>query len=403
MAEEDEDVNAHLACKLLATAQAATARRQDPLVNNYFKSAKWSPDGTCVITNSCDNHIRTFIIPPTLLDDRDDALLLNTYSCITSFEPVNAFVCYPNYDLQDPATALVLSTASEHPIRLNSTLDARLVASYPLISSTTEAYIKPQSLLFVPGGGRFIAGANSMISTFDVSRTGQRPLTSKKMGPNKARSAWSNPATSLRGLISALDIDPQYNVLAAGSLNRQVGLYDSAGEGDCIGVFSLAGNEADDMISGSGITQVRWSRCGRYLYVTERRSDGAMVYDIRKTGQLLSWITGRNARTNQRMDVELAADHSQSVLAGGTDGTMRCWRAPYLQQGAVEPCWQSPLHSDAHLSSTSLHPYVSVLVTAAGHRGYGVQDLGLDLGADRTVKDSNMLMLWNLDGFGDRK
>ena len=30
--------------------------------NQYFKSAEWSPDGTCVITNSADNHIRTFVM-----------------------------------------------------------------------------------------------------------------------------------------------------------------------------------------------------------------------------------------------------------------------------------------------------------------------------------------------------
>jgi len=30
--------------------------------NQYFKSAGWSPDGTCVITNSADNHIRTFVM-----------------------------------------------------------------------------------------------------------------------------------------------------------------------------------------------------------------------------------------------------------------------------------------------------------------------------------------------------
>lgn len=260
---------------------------------------------------------------------------------------MNALACYPNFDLQDHSTALILSTASEHPIRLSSALTAQLVGSYPLISPTTEAYIKPQALLFTPGGNQFIAGSEALLSTFDISRPGDQPVSSLKTGPKSGRASWSNPATSLRGLISALAIDPQYNVLSAGTLSRQVGLYDAAGQGECVGVFSLQGTEADFMISGSGVTQICWSRCGRYLYISERKSNGSMIYDIRKTGQLLSWTTDRQAVTNQRMKVELAMNTEtgyEDIWAGGTDGIMRLWQAPHLSEGPVSPASQTRIH-----------------------------------------------------------
>jgi len=271
---------------------------------------------------------------------------------------VNTLTCYPNFDLQDPPTALILSTASEHPIRLNSALTSQLVASYPLVSPTTEAYIKPQSLLFNPDGTRFIAGSENLLSIFDISRPGDQAVLSLKTGPKSSRASWSNPGKSLRGLVSALDVDRQYNVLAAGTLSRHVGLYDAAGQGECVGVFCVKDTEADLDIAGCGITQVRWSKCGRYLYVVERKSNGVMIYDIRKTGQLLSWITDRRAVTNQRMKVELSVNPEtcdEDVWAGGTDGVMRRWQAPHLSEGPVKPISQLKVHEGMlYLRSSSL-------------------------------------------------
>ncbi|KAI9846751.1 MAG: hypothetical protein M1830_007431, partial [Pleopsidium flavum] len=30
--------------------------------SNFFKSAQWTADGTCILTNSEDNHLRTFVL-----------------------------------------------------------------------------------------------------------------------------------------------------------------------------------------------------------------------------------------------------------------------------------------------------------------------------------------------------
>ncbi|KAK6375358.1 hypothetical protein LTR64_003481 [Lithohypha guttulata] len=386
--------------ELLAYAQVPfegtrNGRTQDP--NNYFKAAEWSPDGTCIIANCADNHIRNFVVPPDLLEQRDETLKLEVYCSIPSFESVNTFACYPGFNLQDPSTTLVLSAASEHPLRLNSMMTGQLVASYPLVSATTEAYLKPHSLLFTADGNQLIAGSENLISRFDISRPGEGPISSMKTGPKNARSSWSNPGTSLRGFVSALHIDPQYNVLAAGTLTRQVGLYDAAGEGECVGVFGLSGTEANDLVSGNGVTQVRWSRCGRYLYVAERHSDGALVYDIRKTGQLLSWLIQRKARTNQRMHIELSCrnEDNESVWAGGTDGKMRCWAAPHLREGEVAPDQEMQVHEDS-ANSTSMHRSAYVLATAAGERDF--DDLGnaVHTPNKKLSVQRNLLKLWQL-------
>lgn len=265
---------------------------------------------------------------------------------------------------------MILSTASEHPIRLNSALTGQLVGAYPLVSPTTEAHIKPHSLLFSSDGATFLAGSENAITIFDVSRPGSEPLVSLRTGPKRNKNAWTNPVTALKGFVSAMDVDQQYNVLAAGTLSRQVGLYDHGGHGECIGVFSVGGTEADSVVSGSGITQAIWSRCGRYLHLAERKSNGTMVYDIRKTGQLLSWTVGRNAMTNQRMKVELAmgqGTREEDIVAGGTDGYVRRWKAPHLRGGAIN-CDSAMELCPNPVNSIGVHQLGNVLLTANGSR-----------------------------------
>ncbi|RMZ80326.1 hypothetical protein DV738_g2760, partial [Chaetothyriales sp. CBS 135597] len=238
---------------------------QEALPASPFKQAQWTADGTCLIATSITSQIKTFVAPADLLDeDREgQPLCLTSYSTIPSPEPVKAVVGFPTFNLQDHASAF------------------------------------------------FIAGADSAIAVFDTSRPGQQPLAFFKTGPKSNRDDRWNPTTRMKGLVSALALETSSSILAAGTFTRSVALYSAAGQGgDCIGAFSVQGNQADSAIHGAGITQLHWSPCGRYLFITERKSDGVMVYDIRKTGQLLSWAEGRGARSNQRLGVDISSSSS---------------------------------------------------------------------------------------------
>jgi hypothetical protein len=61
------------------------------------------------------------------------------------------------------------------------------------------------------------------------------------------------------------------------------------------------------------------------MYIVERRSEDAMIYDICKTGQLLSWLEGRKGVTSQRLGVVAAGtgEENENVWASGTDGGIR--------------------------------------------------------------------------------
>ena len=285
--------------------------------------------------------------PPDLLEEGRGPHELAAYSTIPAAESVNTVTAYPMFDLQNPSTTLLLSSQRDHPIRLNSALTPQLVTSYPLVNPTTEAFISPHSLLFTTNGQRFLAGSESLLSIFDLSRPGEGPVGSYRTGKTSG-SSFADAGMSLRGILSALAIEGQSGVLAAGTFSRNVGLYDSRGQGDCVGVFCVKGTEADLQIGGSGVTQVIWSPCGRYLYIVERKSNGAMIYDIRVTGRLLGWLEGRKAVTSQRLGVHVMSTSgaaNQEVWAGGTDGMIRAWQDPQMSEGAQSASFEWQGHN----------------------------------------------------------
>lgn len=167
----------------------------------------------------------------------------------------------------------------------------------------------------------------------------------------------------MKGIISALAMSSE-GILAAGTFNRWVGLYDSYGRGDTVGVFPLGAEDEPEGEAEKGITQLIWSACGRYLCIAERGSDGISVWDIRGTGKKLAWLQGRKARTQQRLGVDVIAGE---IWAGGTDGIVRMWEGLGMKEGVVEPKWSFQAH-EAAVSSAVLHPTGSVLATCSGQR-----------------------------------
>ena len=295
---------------------------------------------------------------------------LRPYSTHPHPSSVHALAVSPTFSLQYPQTAFFLTSPSYLPIRLLSAFTSQILATYPLVKATTEAWIAPHSLLFTSpyasveqvgrdlntaGPTHFLAGSDSLISCFDLSRHGEGPVSSlptAQGGGRKTRRGGGAPG--MRGIISALAVSND-GVLAAGTFSRWVGLYDGCGLGETVGTFQLgatdtsktnsAGGEAID--EGRGVTELKWSTCGRYLLVAERGSGGMGVWDIRFSGQRLAWLRRREAKTMQRLGVEIVAGQEPAgdeVWAGGTDGSVRVWRSLGMREGVVEPDWGFKAH-----------------------------------------------------------
>ncbi|CAO1601392.1 hypothetical protein XANCAGTX0491_005055 [Xanthoria calcicola] len=364
--------------------------------STHFKCAQWSPDGTTILTSTADHVLKTYILPSELLSAESPIHLL-PYASHASPEPVYATSLHPSYTLQDPASTLYLASPRSLPIRLLSPFSRSILASYPLVSKTTEEYISPHSLLFsIHAPHTFFAGSLNLISSFDINRNGEGPVERMPTVPSK-RSKVVGGIGGIKGIVSALGMSSE-GILAAGTFSRWVGLYDAYGRGGSLGAFQLQADRSSQE-AGTGITQVLWSVDGRYLCVAERCSDGVGVWDVRGTGKELAWMRGRNAETNQRMGVEMVGNE---LWAGGLDGRVRVWHGLGEKEGIIDPTWEFEAHTDA-VSCATWHYSGTVLATCSGQRHSdddverSTEDLGHSAPHSRARQADNSLKIWGVE------
>ncbi|CAD0048247.1 unnamed protein product, partial [Aureobasidium pullulans] len=330
--------------------------------SNCFRHALLSADGTAVVTYNEDLILRTFALSSSTL--------------------------HPAFDVTNPASTLVLTSQPDLPLRLTNALDLSYThASYTWQNPLTEAYISPSSLLFIDNT-RFVAGTKDNIALFDIEVGGGPVNEYPTRKGRKARKLYGADTAGIGGIVSSLALSGD-NILAAGTYNRQVGLFENAGQGETAAAFDLKFNDAEDsLLRGNGVSQLAWSPCGNYLFVAERQSDALLVYDIRHTGQRLGYVTGRCALTTLKLSFDVASNSEGKIdiWAGGTDGKVRVWCDVTSREGRIEPDYA--LHaSHAAVSNTISSRREPMLITTSGQRR-NPSDL-VDLETSDPDSDSN--------------
>lgn len=326
--------------------------------SNLFREAQFSGDGTTIVTHSEDETLRTFVLPPDLLDGGHKASVLQAYSEIQSPTNTLSYVLYPHFDLQHPSTTLALIASRDVPLALRNTLHYdTLHGSYPLIDAATEKFETPHSLVWTADGTHFVAGSKDQVAVFDASYDGSGPTSLHKTAPGRnARKRYGvQGINSCKGLISALRISPD-GLLAAGTLGRHIGLFDHSGFGECSTSFSLdASLDESGKRSGTGVTHLRWSPCGKYVLVAERQSDVVHVYDVRSTHRRVGWLSGRHADTTQKLGIDVVSTvEGFEVWGGGTDGCVRMWENAGSKEGEQKPDQKIKLHEGTRPGATIL-------------------------------------------------
>ncbi|KAG9644277.1 hypothetical protein KCU86_g13877, partial [Aureobasidium melanogenum] len=369
------------------------ATRADKNESNCFRHALLSADGTAVVTYNEDLILRTFAVP--LAHSDQEPADIKPYCSAPSPSKLTSLTLHPAFDVTNPVTTLLLASQPDLPIRLTNALDlAYIHASYTWQNPLTEAYVAPSSLLFVDNN-HFVAGAKDSLAVFDIHNQDAPVFECPTRKGRKARKLYGADNTGIGGIVSSLALSSD-NLLAAGTYNRQVGLFDNAGQGETIAAFDLSYNDADDkLLKGNGVSQLAWSPCGNYLFVAERQSDSLLVYDIRHTGQRLSYLSGRNALTTLKLSFDFASDANAKIdiWAGGTDGKVRVWRDVTSREGRIDP--DLALHaSHAAVSNTILSRREPMLITTSGQRRdpsdlAGVNDLSSDSDSSSSESSSD--------------
>ncbi|XP_024377425.1 uncharacterized protein [Physcomitrium patens] len=319
--------------------------------NNFFKGAKWSPDGSCFITSSEDNSLRIFDLPSDVLEsavlydnvksdeDSNGAALI-----VDEGEAVYDFCWYPCMTTTDSSTCIFATSTRDHPVHLWDAVSGQLrctYRAYDAMDEITAAY----SIAFNNSGTKLFCGYNKTLRIFDTSRPGREfsqysTLTKTKDGQT--------------GIISCLAFNPSSeDLFAAGSYNKTTALYS---EHNAELLFVLHGQEG-------GVTQVLFSKDGNYLYTGGRKDPNILCWDVRNTAAIVYKLPRVTSDTNQRIafDIEPCGRH---LGTGGQDGYVHIYD---LQTGDWANSFQAAADT---VNAFSFHPTLPVGVTSSGHRRF---------------------------------
>ncbi|KAJ3291936.1 Telomerase Cajal body protein 1 [Borealophlyctis nickersoniae] len=206
---------------------------------NFFKGAKWSPDGTCLLSSSNDDVLRIFEVMVEATDQGCEESPLEPALSVREAEAVYDFCWYPLMSSTDPNTCCFLTSIRDHPVRMWDAYTGQLRCSYPAFDHMDQIWA-PNCLSFNLDGSKIYCGFNDLIQIFDASRPGDAPLRRPTTPSRKSRKGQ-------KGLLSTISFNPDHSGLyAAGSFGKNIGLYDERND-ELLYLLKVA--------DGGGVTQ----------------------------------------------------------------------------------------------------------------------------------------------------
>uniref|UniRef100_A0A5K3EFA9 WD repeat-containing protein 79 n=1 Tax=Mesocestoides corti TaxID=53468 RepID=A0A5K3EFA9_MESCO len=345
------------------------------LRNNYLRGCVWSPDGTCLLTNSCDNIFRIFEFSPAFSPegdkfDFDSEPLSDELPAVLWMreqELVYDYCWFPSMSSDDPVTCCFASTSRRTPIHLWDAFNGTLRATYRPFNHVGEL-TSAQSIAFSGDGTRLYCGFNRYIQVFNVEKPGCHSERRPRLGKRADQGGIISALASLHGG------DLSQGIYAAGSFSGSVGVYSE----------SMGGQRVGPLLQGPrlGISQVKFvcpaNGATPWLLIAGGRADGQIfVWDARwmRDREPLAVIP-RRVENYQRFqfDVDFSGRY---LFTGNQTGAVSCFdltsptiatvdsegrRLPGLLPAAV---WLA--HEDS-CHGVSIHPFMPILATASGQK-----------------------------------
>eukprot|EP00750_Incisomonas_marina_P013232 INCI17262.4.p1 GENE.INCI17262.4~~INCI17262.4.p1 ORF type:complete len:550 (+),score=72.05 INCI17262.4:358-2007(+) len=293
-----------------------------PISSNFLRGLKFSPDGLCILTNSEDTTLRVFDLfaaQPVETEaashdaspsDGNQNASQTARKGAAPWDPVLEmheggmvydFDWYPFMDSQHPATCAFISTSRGHTIHMWDAYTGDLRTSYRAydhLDEITSAY----SVKFTAGGDKILAGYNRCVRVFDVTRPGV-PISTR------ATSKTKKSRQGQRGILSCIDSNPNRSgTYAVGSYAATVCVYEED-RGRPLHTFHA---------HRGGITQVKYSPDGLYLFAGARKDPHIHSWDLRFPRTPVRSFR-RHADTNQQIGFDISADGT-ALLSGNSFG-----------------------------------------------------------------------------------
>jgi telomerase Cajal body protein 1 len=378
------------------------------IADNYVRGVLWSPDSYCVLVNTASNVMQLMEINATA----DHNATLRTALTVPASGPIYDYAWFPTMDYRNPETCCFAMTSRGRPIQLFDAFSAKLRAAYTVYDQFDEP-TSAISVYFDKNGKKLYAGLNKRICIFDVSRPG-RECESRELVQRVNINGRSQKLGQF-GYVSCIDISEMTGTYAAGSYSGHIYLYDKA-DGQAIGYLPEK--------CSTGVSQLKFSPDGRYLFASNRKRDDIVCYDVRNTCDVVARFK-RPARSNQRISFDLSPIHGRYLMTGGQDGQLRMfdtYASPDSKTQRIDPMYTTTI-SETCVNSVSFHPFFSsslpYVATGTGRRtftntydtsssdeadadadtGLGVDagiDVAADSGAAADAKNWNCVQAWKL-------
>ncbi|XP_016141124.1 telomerase Cajal body protein 1 isoform X2 [Sinocyclocheilus grahami] len=352
---------------------------------NYLRGCKWAPDGSCIVSNSADNILRVYNLPPELYSSHWDMLSeMSPVLKMTEGDTIYDYCWFPKMTSMDPDTCFIASSSRDNPVHIWDAFYGDLRASfrpYNHLDELTAAH----SLCFSPDGSQLYCGFDKIVRVFHTDRPGrdceQRPTLVKKQGQT--------------GIISCIAFSSCHSMYACGSYSHSAGLY-SCEDGSLLALLPARHH--------GGLTHLLFSPNGYHMYTGGRKDSEILCWDLRDPGQVL-FSMHRNVSTNQRIYFDL--DQSgRYLLSGDTDGVVSVWDTltapPDGNEEPLQPLLQFQAHTDC-TNGISVHPFMPLVASSSGQRKFCWPSDSEDSESDSEegnvmssngVQQDNALVLW---------
>jgi telomerase Cajal body protein 1 len=268
-----------------------------PDITNFPRQMKLSPDGLFALFSNEDDTVQIWSLPSGLVNKQRyyqvaacDAEFNDTWNLQSSVpvgESIYDIDWYPQMNSATQGTSCYAVTSRDHPVHLFDSISGELRSSYNCVNRLDELD-SALSVAFNNDGSKLYAGADSVVYCFDVASPGAQVSVVRTTKSKKDK-------RGIKGLISCLAFNPDRSgVYAAGSFAHSVGVY----------VENQSKSALELQQLGCGVTCMKWSRCGSYLWVGGRKTKDIQCWDIRHSRREVGRVP-REASSNQKLCFDL--------------------------------------------------------------------------------------------------